>query len=207
VRRDRAPGFTLIELLVVLIIIGVLATLVSLSVSGRATDDRMQAESRRLEQIFRLASDEAQVNGVELGFRYTTEGFEFLALDPGGNWVPFPEGPFRPRDVPDPFYLELRVEGRLIKPAAAAAPQVAQVKPGEKPDPSKPEKSGDEKKFFDNEAHKKAEDKVEPQVLILSTGEMTAFTLDLKLKSYRSYYRLEGDEVGGLKSERFQDKS
>ncbi|HKY91794.1 MAG TPA: type II secretion system minor pseudopilin GspH [Nevskiaceae bacterium] len=198
-RRARAPGFTLIELLVVLVIIGVLATLVGLSVSGRATDDRMQAESRRLEQIFRLASDEAQVNGVELGFRYTTEGFDFLTLDPGGNWVPIPEGPFRPRTVPAPFFLELRVEGRLIKPVETTLAAAA----GEK------DKDGDGKgdKFFDNEAHKKAEDKVLPQVLIMSTGEMTAFTLDLKLKDYRSYYRLEGDEVGGLKSERYQDRS
>jgi general secretion pathway protein H len=207
-RRTVSPGtavsingFTLIELLVVLVIIGVLATLVSLSVSGRATDDRMQAESRRLEQIFRLASDEAQVNGVELGFRHTTDGFDFLTLDAGGNWVPIPEGPFHPRLVPAPFYLELRVEGRLIKPIVAEAP----VAPSDKAK----DKDGDGKahKFFDNEAHKKAENKVLPQVLIMSTGEMTAFTLDLKLKDYRSYYRLEGDEVGGLKSERYQDKS
>jgi hypothetical protein len=95
------------------------------------------------------------------------------------------------------------VEGRLIKPAAAAPIAKADGKDGK-------DANGDGKpddKFFDNEAHKKAEDEVKPQVLILSTGEMTAFTLDLKLKSYRSYYRLEGDELGGLKSDRYQDKT
>ena len=60
----RAEGFTLLEILVVMVIIGVLATMVSLSISGRAVDDRMQAESRRVEELLRLASDQAQALGT-----------------------------------------------------------------------------------------------------------------------------------------------
>lgn len=177
---SRSAGFTLLELLVVLVIIGVLATMVSLAVSGRAVDDRMQAEARRIESLIRLASDEVQAKGFELGVRATESGFEFLTLDNSSQWSSLPDGPFRPRQVQEPFYLELRIEGRLIKPAATA--------PAEE------------------NGRKAAPPKLVPQVLILSTGEMTAFTLDLKLKDLRTYYRVEGDALGQLKSERREDK-
>lgn len=186
----QSSGFTLLELLVVMVIIGVLATLVSLSVSGRAVDDRMHAESRRLEELLRLASDEAQAKGLELGFRQTTEGFEFLTPDSeSARWVVLADGIFRPRQVPEPFYLELRVEGRVLRPVAPAA----------SPD--------DEAQAATGEARKDDERRIEPQVLILSSGEMTAFTLDLKLKDHAQFYRVEGSELGELKLQRQEDKS
>lgn len=180
-------GFTLLELLVVMVIIGVLASMVGLSVGGRATDDRMQAESQRLELLLRLASDEAQAKGLELGFRQTLEGFEFMSADPTtGVWAVVGEGSFRPRPIPEPFTLELRIEGRLIKPSTSTEATPAT-----------------EKKAFDNEASKKADEtKNEPQILILSTGEMTAFTLDLKLKGVPRFYRIEGNAMGELSSGR-----
>ena len=186
-------GFTLLELLVVLVIIGVLATMVSLTVSGRAVDDRMQAESRRLQELLRLASDEAQAKGLELGFRQTVEGFDFVTPDSSNaHWDVVEEGLFRPRQVPAPFYLELRVDGRVVRPVPVFTF-------------SKDDKKTDTE--GDNESGKKSDGKrIEPQLLILSTGEMTAFTLDLKLKDMPAYYRVEGNELGELKSERQEDK-
>lgn len=186
-QRRVANGFTLLELLVVMVIIGVLASMVGLTVGGRATDDRMQAESQRLEELLRLASDEAQSKGLELGFRQTLDGFEFMSADPAtGAWEVVGEGSFRPRTIPEPFALELRIEGRLIKPLPTVAATPAR-----------------EKKAFDNEASKKADEtRNEPQVLILSTGEMTAFTLDLKLKGVPRFYRIEGNAMGELSSGR-----
>ncbi|MGQ0619400.1 MAG: type II secretion system minor pseudopilin GspH [Panacagrimonas sp.] len=195
-----AAGFTLLELLVVLVIIGVLATMVSLSVSGRAVEDRMQADSRRVEALLKLASDEAQAKGFEIGFRQTEEGFEFLTLDDKGEkWEPIAEGTFRPRQIEDPFYLELRSEGRLIKPV--------KVEP-----PKKPEEENkffkNEASKFDNVASKKAEQKVEPQVFLFSTGEIVpTFTLDLKLRNQKAYYRIEGTELGEIKATRGEGKA
>lgn len=180
-----------------MVIIGVLATLVSLAVSGRAVDDRMQAESRRLEELLRLASDEAQAKGLELGFRQTTEGFEFLTPDTdSARWVVVAEGMFRPRQIAAPFYLELRVDGRLLRPAAPVAPE--QLEDQERDAAS------------DNrQAARKKDDssRIEPQLLILSSGEMTAFTLDLKLKDHPQFYRVEGSELGQLGSGRQEERS
>lgn len=193
VARYRATGFTLLEILVVMVVIGVLATLVSLSVSGRAVDDRMQSESRRLEELLRLASDEAQAKGLELGFRLTTEGFDFLTPDEAGNqWSVLQDGLFRPRQIAAPFYLELRVEGRLLKPQLPAPP---------------PRTDEDGKDSANAAARKPASDAKapEPQLLILSSGEMTAFTLDLRLRDRVLMYRVEGNALGELSSQRIEE--
>lgn len=179
----RPAGFTLLELLVVIVIIGVLATLVSLSVSGRAVDDRMQAESRRLEQLLQLATDESQAKGLELGFRVTTEGVEFLAPDGrSGQWSVIEEGLFRPRTIASPFGLELRIDGRLQRPAVPVN--------SESPAPTALE--------LDEER------RVEPQVLILSSGEVTAFTLDVLLPDNPAVYRVEGTALGQFSTARLQ---
>lgn len=191
--RPGAAGFTLIEILIVMVIIGVLATMVSMSISGRAVDDRMQAESRRLEQLLRMASDEAQALGLEIGFRHTIPGFEFLTPDTvTGEWKLVEEPTFRRRAIPPPFYLELRIDGRLVKPAQPAPVETE-------------DKNGDDDKKQSSAALKLNDDDdkvVEPQVLILSSGEMTAFTLDLKLKDLPTYYRLEANAMGEITSQR-----
>ena len=99
------------------------------------------------------------------------------------------DGTFRRREVPSPFYLELRVDGRLVAPATPApAPTAADAADDDKEKPAKKEKDDDKR--------------LEPQILILSTGEMTAFTLDLRLKDVATAYRVEGNALGELKSER-----
>ena len=194
-----SAGFTLLEIMVVMVIIAVLATLVSLSVSGRAVDDRMEAESRRLEQLFRIASDEAQAKGVELGFRHTAQGFEFVTPDSrSGRWRLIEDGMFRPRDVLVPFFLELRIDGRVVAPSAPAPRQSADEKEDEEDEAS----SGRGTARQNEEEEKKKSEATQPQVLILSNGEMTAFTLDLKLKDLPTFYRLEGNALGELHTKR-----
>ena len=188
----NSRGFTLLELLVVMVIIGVLASMVSLAVGGRAVDDRLQAESRRLEELLRLASDEAQAKGLEFGFRQTEDGFEFLTPDSqSGLWEVVNDGLFRPRQILEPFVMQLRIDGRLIKPVKSLPPE-PEAKDGV--DALRPVGKDDDAK------------RIEPQILILSTGEMTAFTLDMRLPDASSHYRVEGNELGELKSARAEDK-
>jgi len=171
--RARAGGFTLIEVLVVVVIIGIMATLAVLSVSGRSIEGRLADEARRLHELMLLAADEAVLQGMELGFLQTVEGYSFLVLR-DGKWQPLDDaGPLRGRAVNRPFYVQLRVEGRPVKPAP-------------------PDDAGAELK---------------PQVLLLSSGDATEFTLDLRAEQYGPYWRLQGDVLGHLKLERKESAS
>lgn len=150
--------------MVVVVIIGILATLVSLSVGNRALDDRMELEANRLNRILQLASEEAETKGIEIGFRYTEDKFQLLALDKDGRWADYTEsGPLRSREVPAPFYLELFIEGRAVPPA---------------------QDSQDREK------------KIEPQAILLSSGEVTAFTLNLRARGYKPFFKLNADALG-----------
>ena len=163
--RRLQRGFTLIEIMVVTVIIGILATLVSLSIGNRALDDRMEVEARRLVQVLQLAQEEAEIKGVILGLRFTEEQVQLLALDEERKWSQYAAaGPLRSRALPQPFTVELFIEGRAVPPASAL------------------EDGADS----DNE----------PQVLLLSSGEVTAFGLNLRAPGHQPYFRLDADALG-----------
>ena len=163
---DTQVGFTLIEITVVLFIIGVLAGFAVLSLGNRSQDARFETEARRLEKLMGLAAEEAESQGIEIGLRFEGRGYEFLTTSPEGQWAPMEaKGPLRERQLPEPFFIELTVEGRSEKTAA------------------------------------RDDAELKPQILLLSSGEATAFVLELRVPNQKSFYRLEGDALGKLKLE------
>jgi general secretion pathway protein H len=115
VRPHFSRGFTLLEVLVVTAIIAVMASFAVLSIGSRALDDRLDNEARRLKELLSLAADEATLQGVDLGFLQTRGGYAFLTLK-DGKWSPAEAGPLREREMTEPFYLTLRIEGRAVAP-------------------------------------------------------------------------------------------
>lgn len=182
----RQRGFTLLELLAVIAIIGVIVTFASLSIGNRALDDRLEAESKRIEQLLRLAEDEADLKGIAIGLAFTTDGYRFLIADARSKWDDYAQsGIFRSRPLLQPFFAELRIEGRLIPPI----------------EPKEGKGSKDSKSSGDGEAEDEATT-LKPQVLLLPGGQMTPFTLDLKAPNYPVSMRIEGDLLGRITRER-----
>lgn len=170
--------------MVVTIIIALLATLVTLSMGNRNLDDRLALESQRLEQLLKLAQDEAALKGIAIGVRFSADGYRFLAMNDQRQWEDYdPSGVLRPRRLPPPLYLVLQVEGQPVGSPDLKKQQAA-----------------------NSAAQKDEGNQVSsaPQVLLLPGGENTAFTVDLRAPDDPLYYRLESDDLGRLKNQAHQ---
>lgn len=145
-------GFTLLEVLIVTSIIGILATMVVLSVGSR--EPSTSIEARRLAELLRIALEEAVLQGKELGLRLTPDGYEFMVLE-GLIWQTSSDEILRPRIFPKELAPRLLLEGEelIIQPNA------------------------EEQQENERESDQKQKDI--PQILLLSSGEISPFQLSL----------------------------
>lgn len=181
-RAHTQRGFTLLEVMVVILIMGVMVTFASLSIGSRVNEDKLENEARRAEAIIKLASEEAEAKGVEIGLRFTNGGYRLLRYDATQQWIDYePSGSLRRRVFAAPFALDLRVEGRPVKLPPELSPEE------ERELAESAELKGDR----ENEAQK-----LTPQVLLLSSGEITSFTLQMTAPGVAASYRVEGDALG-----------
>lgn len=109
----RAHGFTLIEVMVVLVIMGLVATGISVgldSLRGRDTEQAL----KRLRLVLEASADRAQVRGRPIVIEFLPDGYRFAALDADDNWRPLIDPPvFAERPLPPGLtWLGLRLEGQ-----------------------------------------------------------------------------------------------
>lgn len=125
-------GFTLIELLVVVVIIGVLAAALVLSV-GASGDRQLANTSERFQALVGFACGQAELTGREIGAVLDADGYAFRRLE-GSAWREFGgEGELRPRKWPGGLRIELERAGRPLDLATPGhdAPQIVCFSSGE----------------------------------------------------------------------------
>ncbi|MBH0072384.1 type II secretion system minor pseudopilin GspH [Pseudoalteromonas sp. NZS127] len=174
--RAKSRGFSLIEILVVLVIIAFATKMVVYSLEGGA-EDELDTQALRLHTTINMASEFAILNQVELGFHIDNNVFEFLVFD-GEKWVSFVrEALFEPVEFDPRFKLALNLDDL----AWAQDNLLEQANWREL-------MSGDEESLLELKKFKI------PQVLILSSGEVSAFQLTLELKEQSEpVYFIEGE--------------
>ncbi|ASM52608.1 general secretion pathway protein H [Pseudoalteromonas nigrifaciens] len=174
--RAKSRGFSLIEILVVLVIIAFATKMVVYSLEGGA-EDELDTQALRLHTTINMASEFAILNQVELGFHIDNNVFEFLVFD-GEKWVNFVrEALFEPVEFDPRFKLALNLDDL----AWAQDNLLEQANWREL-------MSGDEDSLLELKKFKI------PQVLILSSGEVSAFQLTLELKEQSEpVYFIEGE--------------
>ena len=167
----RTAGFSLLELMVVVAIIGLMAGAFVLSVDLGGEEREQEAEAQRLSGLIRLLREEALMQNRDFALELTETGYRFLQYDYLQlRWLPpLNERLFLEYSLPDErLRLELMLEGRYV-----SLEQVFEEDPE------------------DDEEH-------EPQLLMLSSGELTPFEVEFHFAQNRGIYRLSAQIDGTL---------
>lgn len=189
-RTGVRNGFTLLELLVVIFIIGIIAAMATLSVGTATATKGVEQEARRIGDLVALASEEAVMQGRELGLTFYRSEYEFSTYDPEqARWVALAgsAGPLTGRRLPPEAVLEVEIEGRMVKLA------------DEKPPPLEPREATED----DDEPERgTGKDDNAPQVFIFSSGDVTPFTIRLRPGIGQPGVTLDVSETGTAEQKR-----
>ncbi len=187
----RSFGFTLIELLVVVVIIGILVSAVMLSMNLLGRDRESEDESRRFWALVRQAREEAELQGIDIGIYVAASSYEFLRFDPRRSlWLPIEDDVlYEPRKLPEGLRFRVWLEAREI----VLQPQL--------PKRFSPEQSDDEDDE-DGEEEKKSRDERPPQIIVMSSGELVPFELQVERDGAEALWRVVALPDDDLRVER-----
>lgn len=170
-------GFSLIEILVVLVVIAFATKMVVYSLDG-GDEDELDKQALRLHTTINMASEFAILNQVELGFHLDKNTFEFLVFD-GEKWITFDrEKLFAPITVDERLKLTLNLDDLAW----------SQDNLLEQSNWRELMSGGDDESLLELQKMKI------PQVLLLSSGEVSAFQLIYELQDEEEpVYFIEGE--------------
>ena len=178
-RPCRGSGFTLIEVMVVVVIIGIISAVAVLGLGNLGDDRELKTEARRMTALIEMASDEATLQGRDFGLEVLQTGYRFVEFDPlTEQWAEVPgDDLMRPRSLVEGTEFDLFLEDKRVL-LKAEAEETA--------------RDSDDKQDNRNEDY-------QPHVLVLSSGDITPFVLEILRNSDRASIQLSASPTGELK--------
>jgi general secretion pathway protein H len=162
-----------------MVLIGIIFSFAVLSLGGDKLAERMEQETQRLLALIDMARDEAVLRDHEMAILFSRSGYEFLILQ-GDTWrAPMEDDLLKPRSLPAGIRVRLEVEG-------------------DPPSFRQDEKDSDDAATYSQQAE---EANLNPQVFILSSGEITPFTATLWADQSRFRYHLIVSMLGDAEIE------
>jgi general secretion pathway protein H len=168
-------------LLVVLVVLGVMVSMATLSFGVLGRDRQSEEESRRFWAVLQQAREESELQAEDLGVFVSANSYEYLRFDPRRDeWQPIAgDDLFQQRELPEGLRFRLRVESREV---------VMQ--------PALPDRGDDDENK-----------KWPPQVLVLSSGDLMPFELEIEREGARSLWRVTGLPDNDLRVENRDERN
>lgn len=150
--------------MVVVAIIGIFVGVVVLSTDLVSYERQLEQEARRLDTIVSFAADEALLQTLDFGILICEDSYHFFVYSyEEENWIQYGARPFEPHRLDDDMSLALKLEDREIVLETEA----------EAFDPQR----------SDQLTEAELDDLPEPQIVILSSGEITPFQVEFLRRS------------------------
>lgn len=174
-------GFTLIEVMVVVVLIGLMASLVQFNFSGNNPADKLNHESARFAAIFEVAAEYGMLNNIELGLIVKKSSYQFVGYD-GTQWTEIPEQDWQTKvTVPEQIELSIELDDLPIEEPLLFDADTFK------------EKDEDDFTLLSKEEQ---EQKIIPQVYILSGGELSPFSVTFRLTKELALAYTSSSNVG-----------
>jgi general secretion pathway protein H len=159
-------GFSLLELLVVVAIIGLLVQAVTLSMGSLGNDREISQEARRLRSMIDLLHEESLMQSRDYGIMFTTTGYRFFVFD------------YQQLAWIDPQTDELLAPHALRPQLTLALVLDGREVP------------------LDRDFESQDVENAEPQVMLLSSGEVTPFTVEVSREGSEGRFELVAELDG-----------
>lgn len=173
---SRTQGFTLIEILVVLVIISIITAVAVLSLGSLDGNPASKQAAQQLADLTSLVSQQAVMRGQQYGLLVAPHSYTFLLYD-GQNWSPVQDDDLlRERHIESSVTLALQLEGTpIVLPTDNQQTSDSDVDTGKQ--------------------------ELKPQIMLLSSGEITPFRITVSGNDQTLPYVITGDLLHGIQLE------
>ncbi|WP_417762331.1 type II secretion system minor pseudopilin GspH [Shewanella sp.] len=155
-KRMRQQGFTLLEVMLVVLLMGLMAAAVTLSMGNGGQQQALSREVQRFMATTEALQDEAVLSGGFYGIVVDKQKYHYVMLK-DDKWQPIEQDNLlAERELPVGIETDLEVEGLPLEQDEG-------------------QQSWFDEPFIDDDAQKKKFP--EPQIMLLPSGEMTGFKL------------------------------
>ena len=180
-------GFTLIELLVVIVIVGIVLSMASLSIGVLGRDNEIEDQARRLQAVLTQVREESELQGRDVGLLIEKEGYFFMRYDYATqHWQQMNNDELTAyRKLPDGLQFQLWLEDREIVIKTHEENKELLARSASSSSSSSISASVGNEKFSEyqisttTKTNTALKEDVVPQIMLLSSGDISPFELRL----------------------------